>query len=87
MAREAEGEMYGESNMETYITIYKIQSQWELAHLQGSETGALYQPRAVGWGERWEGDSGGRAHMYTYDWFMVMFDEKQQNSVKQLPFN
>ena len=27
--RGGEGEMYGESNMETYITIYKIDSQWE----------------------------------------------------------
>ena len=26
-----EGEMYGESNMETYITICQIDSQWELA--------------------------------------------------------
>ena len=26
-----EGEMYGESNMETYISIYKINSQWEFA--------------------------------------------------------
>ena len=26
-----EGEMYGNSNMETHITIYKIDSQWELA--------------------------------------------------------
>ena len=26
---EEEGEMYGESNMETYITICKIDSQWE----------------------------------------------------------
>ena len=34
---------------------------------QETETGVLYQPRAVGWGERWEGDSGGRVHMYTYD--------------------
>ena len=29
--REREGEMYGESNMETYITICKIDSQWEFA--------------------------------------------------------
>ena len=29
--RGGEGEMYGESNMETYITICKINSQWELA--------------------------------------------------------
>ena len=26
-----EGEMYGESNVETYITICKIDSQWEFA--------------------------------------------------------
>ena len=29
--RGGEGEMYGESNMETYITVYKIDSQWEFA--------------------------------------------------------
>ena len=29
--RGGEGEMYGETNMETYITICKINSQWELA--------------------------------------------------------
>ena len=28
---EGEDEMYGESNMETYITICKIDSQWEFA--------------------------------------------------------
>ena len=28
---EREDRMYGESNMETYITIYKIDSQWEFA--------------------------------------------------------
>ena len=26
-----EGEMYGKSNMETYITIYEVDSQWEFA--------------------------------------------------------
>ena len=29
--RAGEGEMYGESNMETYITICKTDSQWEFA--------------------------------------------------------
>ena len=29
--RGGEGEMYGESNTETYITICKIDSQWEFA--------------------------------------------------------
>ena len=28
---EGEGEMYGESNMETYITIYKVDSQQKFA--------------------------------------------------------
>ena len=29
--QEEEGEMYGESNMDIYITICKIDSQWEFA--------------------------------------------------------
>ena len=29
--RWGEGEMYGESDMETYITIWKIDSQWKFA--------------------------------------------------------
>ena len=29
--RGVEGEMYGKSNMENYITICKIDSQWEFA--------------------------------------------------------
>ena len=31
MGEEGEGRMYGESNMETYITICKTDSQWEFA--------------------------------------------------------
>ena len=31
VAEEGEGGMYGESNMETYITICKIESQWDFA--------------------------------------------------------
>ena len=34
--------------------------------LMAQETGALYQPRGVGWGERWEGGSKGRGYMYPY---------------------
>ena len=52
---EGDGELRGESNMETYITICKIDSQWEFAVM--TQTGALYQPRGVGWGGRWEGGS------------------------------
>ena len=46
---------------------------------QETQTGVLYQPRGVGWGGRWEGGSKGR-------WFMLRFDRKQRNSVKQLSF-
>ena len=72
--RGGEGEMYGKSNMETYITICKIDSQWAFAvwlrklkqGAQETQTGALYQPRGVRWGGRWEGVSNGRGYMYTY---------------------
>ena len=47
--RGEEGEMFGKSNMETYITMCKIDSQREFA--QGTQIGTLYQPRGVGWGE------------------------------------
>ena len=43
-----EGEVYGKSNMETYITICKIDSQREFAVWLRKQTGALYQPRGVG---------------------------------------
>ena len=33
---------------------------------QETQTGALYQPRGVGWGGRWEGGSNGKGYMYTY---------------------
>ena len=54
---------------------------------QETQTGALYQPGGVGWGGRWEGASKGKGYMYTYGRFMLRFDRKQQNSVKQLYFN
>ena len=54
---------------------------------QEAQTVALYQSRGVGWGGRWEGDSEGRGYMYTYGSFILRFDRKQQNSVKQLSFN
>ena len=33
---------------------------------QKTQTGAPYQPRGVGWGERWERVSKRREYMYTY---------------------
>ena len=49
-----EGEMYGMSNMETYITIYKRQPMGICCMAQETQIGALYQSRWVGWGGRWE---------------------------------
>ena len=56
---------------------------------QETQTGVLYQPREVGWRERWERVSKGRGYMYTYGWFMLGFNRKQNktNSVKQLSLN
>ena len=34
----------------------------------------------MGWGGRCEEGSKGSGHMYTYGWFMLIFDRKQQNS-------
>ena len=53
---------------------------------QEIQTGALYQPRGVGWGGRWEGVSKRKGYMYTYDRFLLRFDRKHHNSVKQLSF-
>ena len=61
--------MYGKSNMETYITICKIDNQWEFAlWLRKLKQGLCYQSRGVGWGGRWEGGSKGRGSMYAYGW-------------------
>ena len=54
---------------------------------QETHTGALYPSRGMGWGGRLEGGSKWKGYMYTYGWFMLRFDRKQQNSVKQLSFN
>ena len=71
---EAEVEMYGESNMETYITIYKVESQCEFADwLRELKEGLLATYR--GWIGR---KMGGRGHMYTYGWFMLVLGRKQQ---------
>ena len=63
-----EGEMFGKNNMETYIAICKIDSQWEFAvWLRKLKQGLCINLGRVGWGERWEGGSKGRGYMYTYD--------------------
>ena len=46
--------MYGKSNMETYIIICKVEPMGICCLAQETQAGALYQPRGVGWGGRWE---------------------------------
>ena len=60
--------MYGNSNMETYIAMCKIDGQQEFAvcMAQETQTGALCQPEVVGWGGRWEGVQEGE-DIYIYD--------------------
>ena len=43
-----------------------LNTQSILKLTQGTQTGALYQPRGVGWGGRWEGVSEGWGYTYTY---------------------
>ena len=60
--RREEGEINGESNMETYITICKIDNQWEFAICLRK----LKQGLCINLGGRsGEGDSKGRRNMYT----------------------
>ena len=59
--RGGEGEMYGESNMETYITICKIDSQQEFAVWL-----CMYLGGCDGVAGGCEGGSKGRVYMYTY---------------------
>ena len=55
--------MHGKSNMETYITICKIDSQWEFAvWLRKLKQGLCIN--LEGWD--WEGGSKGRGYTYTY---------------------
>ena len=64
-----DGEMYEESNMETYITIYKIYSQWEFAvWLRELKQGLCINLEGWDEGERWEGSS--REGTYIYLWLV-----------------
>ena len=72
--------MYGKSNMETYITICKIDSQWEFAvWLRKLKQGLCINLGGEMWREM--------ERSFKREGFMLRFDRKQQNSVKQLSFN
>ena len=61
VGRGEEGEMYGESNMETYITVCKIDSQREFA----AWLRKLKQGFCINL-EGWDWTEDGRGYMYTY---------------------
>ena len=80
--------MYGKSNMETYITICKIDSQQEFAvWLRKLKQGLCVN--LEGWDGEGDGREVQREGIYVYLWLIhVRSDRKQQqNSVKQLFFN
>ena len=52
---EGEGRMYGESNMETYITLCKMDSQWEFAVWFRE-----LKPGLCNNLEGWDGEGGGK---------------------------
>ena len=72
---EEEGRMHEESNMEIYITICRIDSQWEFA--------VWFRELKLGLCnilEEWDGEEGsrGKDHMYTYGRFMFCLAEIAQ---------
>ena len=75
--------------METYITICETESQWEFAvWLRKLKQGLCIN--LEGWdgeGDGREFQKGGYICILITDSFMLRFDRKQQNSVKQLSFN
>ena len=79
--------------MEIYITVCKIDGQREFAvWLRKLKQGFCIN--LEGWDGEWDergfqkgGDICTYGGIYTYGWFMLRFDRKQQNYVKQLFFN
>ena len=65
--RGGEGEMYGKSNMETYITVYEVDCQWEFAvWLRKLKKQLCIYLEVLGWRGRQEEGSKGSGYMYTY---------------------
>ena len=72
-----------ENNIETCISPY---IKWMISANSMNEA---EHPKLVLWDrlEKWGGDGGGRGvqnvvHMYTYDWFMLIYGKNNHNIVK-----
>ena len=61
----------------THYHVWKRKPAGVSGMTQGTQSGTLWQPRGVG----------GKGHVHTYHWLMLMYDRNQHNSVKQLYFN
>ena len=73
-AREGEGGMYGESNMETYITICEIDSQREFAvWLRKFKQGLCINL------EGWDGEGASKRRAYMYTWLDGITDSMDVN--------
>ena len=84
---EGDGEMYGDSNMEIYNTIYKTEGQQEFAVWIRELKQGLCDHL-----EEWDGEGYGREVQEGGDMGVSMADScwcmtEKQNSVKQLSFN
>ena len=66
-----DSEMYGESNMKTYITICKIESQWEFAVCLGELKQGLCDRLKGGVGREMGGRSG-REGKWVYLWWILV---------------
>ena len=74
------GEIYGESNMETYITIYKVESQCEFADWLRELKQGLFNNL-----QGWDREEDGREGTYVYLWLIhAGIWQKTTTSVKQL---
>ena len=64
--RGVEGETYGESDMETYITVCKIDSNVNLLYVSGNSNRGSVSAWRGGMGREMAGGSRGRGYMCTY---------------------
>ena len=54
----------------------------EITECREPKAGALWQPRRVEWGGRWEGSLRVRGCLHIYTWFMLMYGRNHHNIVK-----
>ena len=85
---EGEGEMNGESSMDAYTLAYVNREPMRICCMaQEIQTGAGWDGKEDGRKVHKDGDVCIHVCIHHHGWFMLRFDRKQQNSVKQLFLN